>query len=62
MLPGCDDSGKTEFQADMKHGEPEFCARHIMHMRDMHIIPIIMLLRPKDLRISVRSFQRLWRL
>ena len=60
MLPGCVYSDKTEIQADMKHGEPEFCARRIMHMRDMHIIPIIMLLRPKDLRISVRSFQRLW--
>ena len=28
----------------MKHGETHFCARIIMHMLNMHIIPIIMLL------------------
>ena len=28
----------------MKQGESHFCARIIMHMLNMHIIPIIMLL------------------
>ena len=28
----------------MKQGESHFCARVIMHMLNMHIIPIIMLL------------------
>ena len=29
---------------DMKQGESCFCAHIIMHMRNMYIIPIIMLL------------------
>jgi hypothetical protein len=40
----CANTALNHYQMDTKQGELNFCARIIMHMLHMYIIPIIMLL------------------
>ena len=51
MFPKPVNNSFDHLQMDMKQGESSFCARIIMHMRNMYIIPIIMQLAKRKLRI-----------